>query len=173
MHTPIRCCLAALSLAILTVSGSPADEPGVETGGERVSEPIVALSLRPNDKAFMKSTAMKPLELKSAKAAADYFDEKSLATLTEKVDFEKQVVLVFAWRGSGQDKLTYAVAESFPEQIQYTYQRGLTRDLRPHTHVHVLRSNVKWQVKGGRRAFPGLRPVKPLPLKPKTEKKTP
>ena len=35
-------------------------------------------------------------------------------------DFEQQVVLVFAWRGSGRDRSEYAVLESFPEPISGT-----------------------------------------------------
>jgi len=66
--------------------------------------------------------------------------------LKEKVEFDEQVVLVFAWRGSGQDKLTYEVAESFPEQITFNIKPGRTKDLRPHIHIFALRSNVKWSV---------------------------
>ncbi len=66
-------------------------------------------------------------------------------SVPEQVDFEKQIVLVFAWRGSGQDKLDYVVAESFPEQITFTYRPGRTRDLRPHVYAYALRSNVAWK----------------------------
>lgn len=91
--------------------------------------------------------AKKPLEIRSAKEAGEHFDEDNLAKLKEKVDFTKQFVLVFAWRGSGQDKLKYVVAESYPEQVFFTYKRGRTRDLRQHIYVFALRSNVKWSVK--------------------------
>jgi hypothetical protein len=57
------------------------------------------------------------------------------------------MVLVFAWKGSGQDKIEYTVAESYPEQIQFVYQRGRTRDLRTHFKIFVLRANVKWSAK--------------------------
>ena len=93
------------------------------------------------------ANAKKPLEIRSAKEAAKHFDEDNLAKLKKKVDFAKQFVLVFTWRGSGQDRLKYAVAESYPEQIFFTYKRGRTRDLRQHIYVFALRSNVKWSVK--------------------------
>ncbi len=84
------------------------------------------------------------VEIKSAKEAAKYFDEKAVAEISKTVDFSKQTVLLFGWRGSGQDKLSYVVAESFPEQITFTLRPGRTRDLRQHARVFALRSNVKW-----------------------------
>ena len=102
---------------------------------------------QPNKAAFKASKATKPLVLKSAKDAAKYFDKAGLAKLKKQVDFKQQIVLVFAWQGSGGDQLRYAVAESFPEQIHYSYKRGLTDDLKTHVHVYALRSNVKWRVR--------------------------
>jgi hypothetical protein len=76
-----------------------------------------------------------------------------VAKLARQVDFEQQFVLLFAWRGSGQDRFRYTVAESYPEQVFFTYRAGRTRDLRPHVYVYALRSNVKWNVKRSHR-FP-------------------
>ena len=70
-----------------------------------------------------------------------------MATISTAVDFEKQVVLVFAWRGSGQDRFRYAATKDQPAQIKFSYQPGMTRDLRPHVKVYVLKSGVKWSVK--------------------------
>jgi hypothetical protein len=50
---------------------------------------------------------------------------------------------VFAWRGSGQDKMTYTIAESFPEQITFKILPGRTRDLRSHLKIYASRKNVK------------------------------
>ena len=94
------------------------------------------------------ASAQQPIVLKSEDDAAKYFGKDALETLGKDVDFKKQFVLVFAWQGSGGDKLSFAVAESFPEQIFFSLQPGLTRDLRTHTHVYALRSNVKWSAKG-------------------------
>ncbi|MDA7977903.1 MAG: hypothetical protein MPJ50_03930 [Pirellulales bacterium] len=109
--------------------------------------PIVAVSVEPNEDVFEKSGHSKPLVLQSKQDATKYFGEKQLAKLTDQVDFSKQMVLVFAWRGSGQDKLEYVVMESYPEQIAFSHQPGRTRDLRPHVKVFALRSNVKWSCK--------------------------
>ena len=102
---------------------------------------------KPSSAVFKAASWKKPLVIDSAEAAAEYYGEKALAELKEKVDFKRQTLLIFAWRGSGRDRLTYAVAESYPEQVFFTFRRGRTRDLRRHLHVFALRSNVKWRVK--------------------------
>ena len=95
---------------------------------------------------FKDAKRNKPIKITSAKDAEKYLQGETMKQL-KKVDFEKQTVLIFAWRGSGGDKLNYVVAESFPEQITFSIKRGLTKDLRPHVRVFVLRSNVKWRVR--------------------------
>lgn len=92
----------------------------------------------------------KPTVVKSEKEAAKLFGKEELAKLKKQVDFERQTLLIFAWRGSGQDKLTYEVLESFPEQVVFKRVPGRTRDLRPHVHVFALRNNVKWRAAAGR-----------------------
>lgn len=135
----------ALAVTGLTCSAAWAAPQGQDV------PPIKDLSqIRPNDAAFAKSSADKPLEIGSADAAAACFGEEEVAALKKAVDFNKQRVLVFAWRGSGGDRLTYSVMESYPEQIAFTYKRGLTRDLRPHTHVFAVRANVTWKGPGGK-----------------------
>jgi hypothetical protein len=110
-------------------------------------------------KVFQDSGRNKPLVFKDAEAAGKYLSKDNLAALTKKVDFKEQVVLVFAWRGSGQDKLTYAVLESYPEQVVFSFRPGRTKDLRPHVKVFALRSNVKWRA--GRGGRPGRGTAKP------------
>jgi len=102
--------------------------------------------VRPKPAAFRPGGATKPLEIRSQEDAAKHFDAENLAALKKEVDFGKQMVLLFAWRGSGQDRLEYDVLESFPEQVRLRYQPGRTRDLRPHVKVFILRANVKWSV---------------------------
>jgi len=122
---------------------------------------------------FDRSGWKKPLVLGSQEEAANHFDAEELAELKRQVDFAQQFVLLFAWRGSGQDRLDAAVAESYPEQIFFSYAPGRTRDLREHVRVFALRSNVKWSVKSGQEApaqpppgakegrFPGSKPPGP------------
>ncbi len=104
--------------------------------------------IQPKAAAFDLGVAEKPLTIESADEAATHFDAENLATLKKEVDFSKQKVLLFAWRGSGQDRIEYVVLESFPEQVRFSYQRGRTRDLRQHVKVFVIRSNVEYSVNG-------------------------
>ena len=69
-----------------------------------------------------------PTVFKTEAEAAKAFGDDVLAALKKQVDFEHQIVLVFAWQGSGQDKLDSIVAESFPEQITFKLTPGRTRD---------------------------------------------
>ncbi|NQU24209.1 MAG: hypothetical protein HQ567_23250 [Candidatus Nealsonbacteria bacterium] len=100
--------------------------------------------VKPKPSVLKDAKLRKPLVIGSAEEAGKHFGKDALAALKKQVDFEKQIVLVFAWRGSGQDRLTYTVLESHPEQVPFKYKPGRTRDLRPHIHVYALRSNVRW-----------------------------
>ncbi len=111
-----------------------------------VGPAITKVDIRPSKIEFSRWNT--PVELTSLEDAKKHFEGDLLDQLKAKVDFGNQIVLVFAWRGSGQDKLDYVVMESFPEQIAFSYRPGRTRDLRPHVHVFALRSNVKWRAGG-------------------------
>jgi len=119
-------------------------------GMASAQEAIVSIKAKPDSSIFKNSNFNKPIVVKSKEEAAKHLSKEATAALVKAVDFKKQVVLVFAWRGSGGDQLNYTVAESFPEQITFSRQFGRTRDLRPHAKVFALRSNVKWSVKGRR-----------------------
>jgi len=102
---------------------------------------------KPKPTVFKAASQTKPLVIRTEKEAAEHFLDASLAALKKQVDLKKQIVLVFAWQGSGQDRLSHSVAESYPEQVTFKYTHGFSRDLRPHIHVYALRSNVKWTAK--------------------------
>jgi hypothetical protein len=110
-------------------------------------EPIVELKVTPEKGVFKNSVWHKPIVIKSQDEAAKHFGKDALEVIAKKVDFKKQIMLVFAWQGSGGDKLEYKILESFPEQVPFSFTPGLTLDIRAHSHVFVLRSNVKWSVK--------------------------
>jgi hypothetical protein len=133
-HTPLPV-LFVLSVLMINASRAKDFAPIAELKG-----------VIPSRAAFAAAKRTKPIEIRSQEDAAKYFDGKNLKALSA-IDFKKQLVLVFAWRGSGGDRLSFVVAESFPEQIQFTINPGRTRDLRSHTAVYALRLNVKWSVK--------------------------
>ena len=111
---------------------------------EEMLPPIQDITdIKANDQIWKVAKRGVPLTLRSKSEAAKYFAEPQLKRLLKNVDFQKQTLLVFAWRGSGQDKMTYAIAESFPEQITFKITPGRTRDLRPHLKIYALRKNVK------------------------------
>ena len=122
----------------------------ITTGALSAQEPLVAIKVMPENRVFKTSSFNKPIVVKSKEEAAKHFGKDAVSALVGAVDFKKQFVLVFAWRGSGGDRLNYNVAESFPEQISFSRQFGRTRDLRSHAKVFALRSNVKWNVQGRR-----------------------
>lgn len=110
--------------------------------------PIVSVkNVKPNDSVFKATNEMwsKPIVIRSEKEAAENFAKEALEALNKQVDFKQQFVLVFAWKGSGEDRLEYAVAESFPEQVFFSRKPGKTKDNKEHIHLYALRSNVKWR----------------------------
>ena len=119
-------------------------------GMASAQEAIVSIKAKPDSSIFKNSNFNKPIVVKSKEEAAKHLSKEATAALVKAVDFKKQVVLVFAWRGSGGDQLNYTVAKSFPEQISFSRQFGRTHDLRSHVKVFALRSNVKWSVQGRR-----------------------
>ena len=107
---------------------------------EEILPPILdIIDIKANEDIWKVAKRGVPLTLRSKSEANRYFTEPQLKRLLEKIDFQKQTLLVFAWRGSGQDKMTYTIAESFPEQITFKLLLGRTRDLRPHLKIYALR----------------------------------
>jgi hypothetical protein len=122
---------------------------GMVGAADKPAAPIRELEgIQPKEDAFRPARPLRPLVLKSVEKAARYLSEEDVARLKKEVDFAQQVVLLFAWQGSGQDRLTYEVAESSPEKVAFERQPGLTRDLRPHVRVYVVSADVAWTVDG-------------------------
>lgn len=109
---------------------------------------LAGLTLVP--RVFEAASLERPLVLRRRRDATRFLPAESLAKLAEMVDFRQQYLVIFAWQGSSRDKLEYSVLESFPEQIVFVRQRGRTRDLKRHTRVFALRSNVNWRVQSDR-----------------------
>ena len=132
-------------IAILTmILAAVVSYAETSTTAEEMLPPIQDITdIKPNEQIWKVAKRGVPLTLHSKSEAERYFAEPQLKLLLKKVDFQKQTVLLFAWRGSGQDKMTYTIAESFPEQITFKILPGRTRDLRPHLKIYALRKNVK------------------------------
>ena len=118
----------------------------VNSTAKEILPPIQELAdIKAKDQIWKVTKRGVPITLRNKSEAAKYFAEPQLKLLLKKVDFREQILLVFAWRGSGQDNMTYTVAVSFPEQITFKILPGRTRDLRPHLKIYVLRKNVKFK----------------------------
>ena len=137
--------LAAAALLAL-VAPAPADDKKEE---KKVKEAIVEIAVDKADKIETKGgKATAPTAVTSDKELEKAIpDEDTRKRIAKLVDFKEQVLLVFAWEGSGQDKIEYVVLESFPEQIRFSYKPGATDDLRRHVKLFALRNNVKWSAK--------------------------
>lgn len=127
---------------LLLTAGVSAAEPDAKV------PPIQKIEgVQPKQNIFEAARLKEPLVIRRVEEARAHFDDANLKALADKVDFAQQIVLVFAWRGSGQDRLDSLVAESYPEQITFRLTPGRTKDLRPHIEIYALRSNVKWSVR--------------------------
>ena len=125
-------------------------KPATETEPESILPIFEVGRIEPERSSFLPRGWSRPHIIRSAKAAKNFFDAQAVAKLSAQVDFEQQLVLLFAWRGSGQDQLEYTVAESYPEQVTFRYVPGRTRDLRPHVSIYALRKNVTWKTEKNR-----------------------
>ncbi|VTR90855.1 unnamed protein product [Gemmata massiliana] len=91
----------------------------------------------------------KPSEIKSAKELADsllFADAARRDAIKKQVDFEKEKIVVFAWSGSGQDKLTATMSKD-GKTAEFTLKTGLTDDLRRHALVFAVPKDAKVEVK--------------------------
>jgi hypothetical protein len=89
---------------------------------------------------------MKPMKVTSVEELAKAIpDEAAQTAIKKEVDFATQQLLLFAWGGSGQDKLSFATREG-KNEVVFVYTRGFTRDLRPHVHLFVLPKDATFKV---------------------------
>jgi hypothetical protein len=82
----------------------------------------------------------KPTEIKSTEelAKSPLFGAGAADKLMKHVDFAKQKLVVFAWSGSGQDKLTGEFTTGKEPLARFGYTPGKTRDLRQHFVVFAV-----------------------------------
>jgi hypothetical protein len=73
-------------------------------------------------------------------------DEDTLKAIKAKVDFTKEVVVVFHWQGSGGDRINGAMSADGKEAL-FNYTVGLTFDLREHILVFVAPKEAKLTLK--------------------------
>lgn len=136
--------MTRLAVALLLAAGVSAfaeDKP--------IGQPIIEVKLDPADKPGVKPGKWtEPSKVRSAEELEKLIaDKDTRAKIAKAVDLKTHDLLVFAWEGSGGDKLEYAVLESYPEQIPFSLKLGMTDDVRTHVKVFGLRKNVRWSAK--------------------------
>ncbi|MGC4007321.1 MAG: hypothetical protein QM811_31020 [Pirellulales bacterium] len=74
-------------------------------------------------------------------------DKAVQAEVKKAVDFAKARLVVFAWEGSGKDRLELVSPDTEKGgNIIFNYKRGATRDLRKHVNVYSLPKDHKFEV---------------------------
>ena len=84
-------------------------------------------------------------------ASADELD-KTIANadaIKKQVDFGKDKLVLFAWGGSGGDKLSAKISED-GKLVTFGYTPGLTRDFRRHVYLYAIPKTAEFKVEGGR-----------------------
>lgn len=130
----------------------PAADGAADAKKTRKSPAVTLLKeIAPEESAYKPGRPMQPVVIRSEKEAAAVFSAESLVELNKKVDFARQLVLLFAWQGSGQDQLSHDMSAVLaddvvarPQQVVFSFEAGRTRDLRQHARVYVLQSDAKW-----------------------------
>jgi hypothetical protein len=121
-----------------------------------------SVALAADDKPIVKEIPTKDLKLvfpKSGKAteptiftAADDVAKSPVVggaadEIKKQVNFEKEKLVVFAWGGSGGDKLATDITTADKKTTAvFTLTRGLTRDFRQHIHLYIVPKNAEVKV---------------------------
>jgi len=102
----------------------------------------------PNNFWDYKKKVDQPLIIESVEQLEKDFDDKGfLAKVKLLADLSKDRLIVFTWSGSGGDKLELVSGDTMNMgNTTFAYKRGLTRDLRQHTHIYVMPQGTKFDV---------------------------
>lgn len=116
------------------------------SGETQIVDPVKNLDIKYSQETYKKvsakSSAEDFIELTSEKEALEYFTEAELKLIKKSIDFKKQKLLVLAWKGSGADRINVDILESFPEQLVFSYKRGMTRDIKPHFKIFAVAKRI-------------------------------
>lgn len=124
------CCLV---LPMLLIAGEPGKVREIDTKDVKVD--------------FEKGSVKKPTVI----ATAEEFDKAipDGAAIKKKVDFAKDKLVLFAWGGSGGDKLKANPSDD-GKSVTFSYTPGLTRDFRRHVHLFAIPKGADFKIVSGR-----------------------
>jgi len=63
------------------------------------------------------------------------------------IDFQTHVLLLFAWQGSGGDKIAAKIVEETPQEIRFTMKAGATDDIRQNVQLFAVAKETRWTAK--------------------------
>jgi hypothetical protein len=132
----------------LVLAFSGADEPAPDSPPAESPPVVVEIKPAPFAPGLKIGRFGKPVEIGSAEALKELnLDEQRQKKLQEQVNFDQQTLLVFAWSGSGQDRIQFESNDESPVEIVFTRKPGRTRDLRRHVRAFAIPKEAKWSVK--------------------------
>ena len=99
------------------------------------------------ESAFRHARPPHPSAVRSDDEAEAIFEGESLAAFRKEVDFSKEQAVVFAWQGSGQDRIK---ADNGKAGMLFDYEPGRTRDLRQQSSFFPKRIRGRWPPTGKR-----------------------
>jgi hypothetical protein len=73
-------------------------------------------------------------------------DDADLEAINKQINFDERELLIFAWSGSGRDRLQTILTDGDNSVAEFWYRRGQTRDIRGHLHLIAVKKDVKWRV---------------------------
>ena len=114
-----------------------------------IGQPVVEVKLAKDDKFEVKPGKWStPSVVKSEDELKKLVpDEATRGKIAKAVDLKTHDLLVFCWQGSGGDKLSYTILESYPEQVRFSVKPGATDDRRTHVKLFAVRKDVTWSAK--------------------------
>lgn len=125
-----------LCCALLTVAAE--DKPAVK----EIPTKDLKLTFPEGGKATEPKEIKSVEDLKKSEVVGGAADE-----LMKQVSFDKEKLVVFAWGGSGGDRLTASIKDADGKTTAvFALKRGLTRDFRRHFHLYVVPRNATVQV---------------------------
>jgi hypothetical protein len=133
--------MVTLTAAALIVLSAACEQPGDKDGVLR------ELSLTVPYKGPF-ATATTPTKIASAEEA-----EKILPgePHLKQFNFTQEYILLFAWKGSGQDKLSYRIEKGNDPAVVFTFVGGKTKDLRTHIRLYAIAKNASWRFEKAKR----------------------
>jgi hypothetical protein len=111
--------------------------------------PVVAIPLEATDKVSVKSGDWdKPHPIAADDDLKKFItDAPTRKKILESVDFNTHVLLLFAWQGSGGDRVAAKIVEEAPKEVRFTMKAGATDDIRQNVQLFAVAKETRWTAK--------------------------